>query len=153
MTLGQLPASRPRAATRTRTRRLAAPLLSAGVVGGLTAGLYYRDPHVRGSWGFCPFKALTGLDCPGCGGLRAVNDLTHHDLAGAASSNLLLVVAIPFVVVLWSLWVRRRWRVTSGRLLPIRVPGAPLRWGQVALAVLALWTVVRNLPLAGWLAA
>jgi uncharacterized protein DUF2752 len=149
MTLGQLPASRPRAAT--RTRRLAAPLLSAGVVGGLTVALHYRDPHVRGSWGFCPFKALTGLDCPGCGGLRAVNDLTRLDLAGAASSNLLLVLAIPFVVVLWALWFRRRWRGTGP--LPIRVPGAPLRWGQVALAVLALWTVVRNLPLAGWLAA
>jgi hypothetical protein len=151
MTLGQLPASRPRAAT--RARRLAAPLLSAGVVGGLAAALHYRDPHRRGSWGFCPFNALTGLDCPGCGGLRAVNDLTHLDLAGAASSNLLLVVAVPFAVALWALWVRRRWRGTGGRLLPIRVPGAPVRWGQVALAVLALWTVVRNLPLAGWLAA
>jgi hypothetical protein len=151
MTLAQLPASRPRAAT--RTRRLAAPLLSAGVVGGLTAALHYRDPHVQGSWGFCPFKALTGLDCPGCGGLRAVNDLTHHDLVGAVSSNLLLVLAIPFVVALWALWVRRRWRGTGGRLLPIWVPGAPLRLGQVSLAVLALWTVVRNLPVAEWLAA
>jgi hypothetical protein len=151
MTLGQLPASRPGAAT--RGRRLAAPLLSAGVVGGLTVALHVRDPHVQGSWGFCPFRAITGLDCPGCGGLRAVNDLTHLDLAGAASSNLLLMAAIPFVLAVWALWVRREWRGTGGRLLPMRVPGAPLLWGQVALAVIALWTVLRNVPVGGWLAA
>jgi hypothetical protein len=151
MTLAHAPASRPRA--EARARRVAAPLLTAGAVGGAVLALHYRDPHVQGSWGFCPFRAVTGLDCPGCGGLRAVNDLTDLDLAGAASSNLLLVVAIPFVVALWALWVRHQWRGTGGRLLPIRVPGAPLRWGQVALAVLALWTVMRNLPLAGWLAA
>ena len=31
------------------------------------------------SWGLCPSAAL-GFSCPGCGGLRAVNDLTHGDV-------------------------------------------------------------------------
>ena len=46
-----------------------------------TIALRLRDPHDSGSWGYCPWKLLTGLDCPGCGALRAVNDLTHGDLA------------------------------------------------------------------------
>ena len=50
-----------------------------------------------------------GVYCPGCGGLRAVNDLTNGDLGAAASSNLLLVVLLP-VAVLWLLrWSRGRW--------------------------------------------
>ena len=115
----------------------------------LTVALHYRDPHTQGSWGFCPVRYLTGLDCPGCGGLRAVNDLTHLDLAGAASSNLLLVLAIPVLVVLWLAWVRREWR-GQGRLLPV---SRPMLWGQVALGLAVVFAVVRNLPVGGWLAA
>jgi hypothetical protein len=135
--------------TRSRARRLAAPLTTAGVVAALTVALHYRDPHEQGSWGFCPVRYLTGLDCPGCGGLRAVNDLTHLDLAGAASSNVLLVLAIPVLVVLWAGWLRREWR-GHGRLLPL---SQPMRWGQVALALTVVFAVVRNLPVGGWLAA
>ena len=150
MTLGQLPPRTSPAGTTTRARRLAAPLLGAGVVGGLTLALHYRDPHVQGSWGFCPFRALTGLDCPGCGGLRAVHDLTNLDVAGAASSNLLLVLMVPVVVVLWLAWTRRAWR--SGPPLLASV-SRPMLWGQVALVVIAIFTVARNLPPGGWLAA
>ena len=134
----------------TPARQLVAPLASAGVVGGLTLALHVRDPHTQGSWGFCPFKALTGWDCPGCGGLRAVNDLTHLDVGAAASSNLLFVVAIPLVVAAWLAWTRRAWR-GGGRLA--RAPRHPLLWGHLALVVLAAFTLVRNLPVGGWLAA
>ena len=71
---------------------LRTPLLTIGGLAAATVALHFRDPHSQYSWGMCPSAAL-GLSCPGCGGLRAVNDLTNGDLAGAASSNLLLVVA------------------------------------------------------------
>ncbi|MGI8645303.1 MAG: DUF2752 domain-containing protein [Nocardioides sp.] len=153
MSLGQLPARTSHPGASSRARRLATPLLSAGVAGGLTLALHVRDPHTQGSWGFCPFKALTGWDCPGCGGLRAVNDLTHLDVGAAASSNLLFVVAIPLVVAAWLAWTRRAWLVqaSEGRRAP--AIGHPLLWGQLALVVLAAFTLVRNLPLGGWLAA
>jgi hypothetical protein len=134
---------------RSRSRRLAAPLLTAGVVGALTVALHYRDPHVQGSWGACPTKLLTGLDCPGCGGLRAVNDLTNLDLAGAVSSNLLFVLAVPLLVGVWFAWVRRSWR-GEGRLLAV---SHPQRWAVAALGVALVFAVVRNLPVGGWLAA
>jgi Protein of unknown function (DUF2752) len=136
----------------SRVRRVALPLLSAGAVGLAALALHVRDPHERGSWGFCPFRVLTGLDCPGCGGLRAVNDLTHFDLAGAASSNLLLVLAVPLVAVAWVLWLRRAWRAPGSDRPPLGQRGV-IRWSQLAVVVLTAFTVVRNLPVGGWLAA
>ena len=132
-----------------RARRLVPPLAAAAAVGGLTLALHIRDPHAQGSWGLCPFRALTGLDCPGCGGLRAVNDLGNLDVVSAASSNLLFVLAVPFLVALWVAWARRAWRDGG----PV---GPPTRHrvliGQVAVVLLVVFTVVRNLPFGGWLA-
>ena len=70
---------------------MTAPVATIAGLAAATVALHVRDPHVSGSWGYCPLSLL-GIYCPGCGGLRAVNDLTHGDLAGAASSNLLLLL-------------------------------------------------------------
>lgn len=132
-----------------RARRLAAPLTAAGAVGALTVALHVRDPHTSGSWGLCPFRALTGLDCPGCGGLRAVNDLGNLDVVSAASSNLLFVLAIPLLVALWVAWARRAWRDGGPAGPPTR---HRLLLGQAALVLMVVFTVARNLPFGGWLA-
>lgn len=130
-----------------RWSRVRAPLLLGAGVAAATVALHLRDPHAEGSWGVCPLFAATGIYCPGCGGLRAVNDLTNLDLAGAASSNLLFVLAVPFLLVGWVLWVRARW---SGR--PMRDLRQPLRFTLVLGVVLVAFTVVRNLPFGAWLA-
>jgi hypothetical protein len=136
----------------TRRERLQGPLLTGGLVGGLTIALHLRDPHSSGSWGYCPFYALTGLYCPGCGGLRAVNDLTNGDLVGAASSNLVLVALIPVVVVLWMRWTGRAWRSTPAGAGRERI-GVRVGVWVIALAVLLVaFTVLRNVPVGGWLA-
>jgi hypothetical protein len=130
-----------------RLHRLALPL-GAGAVAALgTLALHVRDPHTSGSWGYCPI-ALLGLSCPLCGSLRAVNDLTHLDLASAASSNLLLVLAAPVVVALWGRRLVACWR-GGPALAPLTAP----RFVWIALAVVVLaFTVARNLPLGAWLA-
>ena len=74
--------------------------------------LRLRDPHESGAWGVCPFHAMTGAWCPGCGSLRAVNDLTHGDVLAAASSNLVFVLALPVLALLWVGWVRHSWAGT-----------------------------------------
>jgi Protein of unknown function (DUF2752) len=140
---------------RTRFERLQVPLLTGGLVGGLTIALHFRDPHGSGSWGFCPFYALTGLYCPGCGGLRAVNDLTNGDLLGAASSNLVFVALVPLIVFGWIRWTGRAW---SGP--PATAPAAARErfgvsagvWVIVFAVVLAVFCVLRNLPMGSWLA-
>jgi hypothetical protein len=132
-----------RAARLGRARRIGAPLALAAVVGVAGLALQLRDPHRHGSWGLCPFKALTGWDCPLCGGLRAVNDLGDGRLLDAAHSNLLLVASLPLVVALWALWVRAGWTGTSS----LRVPPGVVRPLLVAAAVLAVvFTVYRNTP-------
>ena len=123
-----------------------APALVIGGLAAATLALHLRDPHESGSWGYCPSAAL-GLWCPGCGALRAVNDLTNGDLAAAASSNLLLVVLAPVAVLGLALWLADSWRGTR-RSVP-RSWRAPLV--AAAAVVLVVFTVLRNLP-GSWLA-
>ena len=129
-----------------RLRRIRRPLAAGALAALGSVALHVRDPHEPGSWGICP-TALLGLDCPGCGSLRAVHELTHGQLAAAASSNLLLVLAIPVVAVLWI----RRLAVTwvHGSLAPPATPPAWV-WG-VLLVVMTVFTVLRNLPVGAWL--
>ena len=132
---------------RSRTGRIAAPLALAGVAAAGTLALHLRDPHQQGAWGLCPFHAITGLWCPGCGSLRAVNDLTNGDLLGALSSNLVLVLALPLVALWWGRWLHTEW---TGR----RRPATGLATSTVFLLVVPVlvFAVVRNLPLGSWLA-
>jgi Protein of unknown function (DUF2752) len=110
---------------------LGAGALLAGAVGYV--GLV--DPHKPDSvFPVCPFRLLTGWNCPACGGLRMVHDVLHGDLAAAISDNVFLLVGIPALVG----WILLRRRSGKSLLLP---PAA------VTLVIASLaWTVVRNLP-------
>ncbi|GAJ80402.1 hypothetical protein NBRGN_027_00580 [Nocardia brasiliensis NBRC 14402] len=107
--------------------------------------LHVRDPHVEGSYGVCPVYALTGYWCPGCGGMRAINNLTDGNLLDSLHSNLL---AIPLVLafVLWvGDWTRQAWRGQKMRLPSIN---RVTMWTFFAL--LTAYTVLRNTPWGTW---
>jgi hypothetical protein len=132
----------------SRRQRITPPLVLGGGIMLASIALHFHDPHRSGSWGYCPWFLLTGTYCPGCGGLRAVNDLTNGDLAAAASSNLAFVVSIPFLVLLWGRSLLLRWR---GERKPL--PRGFVRTASVvALALIVVFAVVRNLPVGSWLA-
>jgi hypothetical protein len=135
--------------TRPRSRRLRGPLLLAGGLLAASVVLHLRDPHQSGSYGFCPWLMLTGTYCPGCGGLRAVNDLGHGDLAAAASSNLLFVATLPLVALLWARAVVDRWR---GVVRPAAGQRRQLTWAAAFVALALGFAVLRNLPVGSWLA-
>lgn len=127
----------------SRWRRMAGP---GALVGAIALGTVYValvDPNQPGHYPLCPTKALSGLDCPGCGGLRATHDLAHGNIAGAFSHNALWVLLVPVVVLLLvralvNAWTGRTWGTiseTTGRRLMIGLSVA-----------LVLFTVVRNLP-------
>lgn len=106
----------------------------AVVVGGL-AYVGLGNPHST-SFVFppCPFKALTGWDCPACGGLRMTHDLLHGDLAAAFIDNAFLLIGLP-VLLAWVLVRRKR--------------GEPLSTTPAVVLIIAAavtWTVARNLP-------
>lgn len=138
----------PALETRSRWHRVSGPVLLAGGLMAASLALHLRDPHRAGSWGACPWLLLTGTYCPGCGGLRAVNDLTHGQVVAAASSNLLFVGSLPFVAFWWSRSLVTRWRGTH-RPVSTRQVLVPIFFFS-ALAV-AFW-VVRNVSVGAWLA-
>lgn len=147
MTTTAPPTAPPAVGGTSRWQRMAAPALTIGALGATTLALHVRDPHESGSWGFCPSAAL-GFWCPGCGGLRAVNDLTHGDVGAAASSNLLFIAILPLLVFLLGRWVIDRWvgraREPDARLVTV---------GTATLCVVAVvFAVLRNLPAGSWLA-
>ncbi|GAB7070822.1 hypothetical protein JCM12141A_51110 [Mycolicibacterium hodleri] len=127
-------AMHPRA---TASRRIP-PLAVLGTAGALTGALAYiglRDPHASG-FGFpaCPFRLLTGWNCPGCGGLRMTHDVLHGDFAAAVVDNAFMLVGLP-LLALW-LVLRRR----SGRKL------MPTPAVAVVIVACLTWTIVRNVP-------
>jgi hypothetical protein len=129
------------AVERTRSRWLRDPAI-VGIAGVATATLLHvRDPHGSGSYGFCPFLEITGRPCPGCGGLRAVNDLTHGDVASALSSNVLAVVIVGAFAVAWLSWTVRRARGEDGPMIAVSD-----RVLLVLLVVALAFGVVRNTP-------
>ncbi len=123
--------------------------VAVGVVGlGSAALLRLRDPHSSGSYGFCPFQSITGQPCPGCGGLRAVNDLTHGDVAGAVSSNAMAVALVLALAGLWIVWVVRRLRGEQQAAMVTLSTRAAL----VILPVVAVFGMLRVTPWGSWLA-
>lgn len=98
------------------------------------------DPNEAGHYPTCPFLMLTGLQCPGCGTLRAVHALTRGDLVTAVDLNVLTVMLIPLLVWGWFGWLRHR----LGRrpTLPAISPAA----GYAIAVVVPLFWVARNLP-------
>lgn len=132
----------------SRRQALAGPMVVAGTAAAGALALSVRDPHDAGSWGRCPLLLLTGVYCPFCGGLRAVDYLISLDLGAAASSNLLLVGLLPLAVLMWGRWTRSAWRGSSLTSWPRtrRVVGAAL------VVALVVFTIARNTPAGGWLA-
>ncbi len=98
--------------SRSRRRRLVAPVVTlAGAVAGLTyVGIV--DPNEPGHYPLCPLRVLFGIDCPGCGLMRGTHDLVTGNIAGALDNNLLLVVLVPIVIVIFVRWFINSWRGT-----------------------------------------
>ena len=101
------------------------------VTGAGLAWLALADPHRRRRFPRCPTKMLTGLDCPGCGGMRMAHDLLHGDVRGALHDNAFLLVGSPLFA-----WLTVRDRSQEPP------PEAVALAAGAALA----WMLLRNLP-------
>lgn len=94
-----------------------------------------NDPHRPGAlFPACPFKLLTGWNCPACGGLRMTHDVLHANLPAAVVDNVFLLAGLPALLA-WFLWRRRTGRSVMTRSAVV----------VIVLATVA-WTVIRNLP-------
>jgi hypothetical protein len=114
------------------------------LAGAAAAGCAYvaiADPNKGSSWyPQCPFKALTGLDCPGCGVTRALHALLTGHPVRALDHNALVSVAVVLGLVWFGVSkVRQR----TGR--PPLTLKHPTAWAVAAGVVVVAFWVVRNL--------
>lgn len=117
------------------------PLAALGAAAvGATVLLRRIDPNVAGNpLPACPFYALTGLYCPGCGSTRCLHALVHFDLAHALAMNPLLVVLLPVLALMALNAAGLRMRVLAPLL---KILADPRLW----LWLLIGYGVLRNLP-------
>jgi cytochrome b subunit of formate dehydrogenase len=124
-----------------RSRRLwvyAAVLVAVAVTGVV---LFFFDPAKECFYPPCMFHKLTSLNCPGCGGLRALHHLTHGHFAQALHCNALVVLSLP---VLLAARAHSLWRKKVGAGQP-RVSFQPVSvW--LILGLMIAFGILRNLP-------
>ncbi len=118
------------------------PKLALTAVITFGAAILYRwNPATAGVYPACPFFALTGWYCPGCGSTRALHQLLHGNLGAAFDLNPLLVLALPFLAyeILAYLLDRPGWRSLSSA-------STPALWVRALGATVIAFGVLRNLP-------
>nr|WP_245724921.1 DUF2752 domain-containing protein [Micromonospora citrea] len=126
-----------------RSPRWAVPLAALGCV---AAGIGYAllsDPtrSAPDAAPTCLLKLTTGLDCPGCGGTRALWYVLHADLPAAARHHFLFVFALPFLAYFFVAWAGRQafgWKLPELRLSSKALGGFLVAW--------LAFSVLRNLP-------
>lgn len=120
-----------------RRRKYLSILLA--VAGGIVLVYCFLDPMQE--WApKCPFKLLTGWDCPACGNQRALHALLHGDWAGAWRYNPYVWFALPyFALVVYTTYEHSpraaRWR---------RIVQHPMTV-MVFFMLTMLWWLLRNI--------
>lgn len=136
------PAERP-----SRARLLAAPALYLTAAAAAFAYVGTVNPNEPGHYPVCPLLRLTGILCPGCGGLRSAHAFAHGDLITAFGANALAVVGYFAFAAFMALWLVRAFR---GGPPPRIVLRRPYWWALGAVAL--VFVVVRNLSFGSALA-
>ena len=132
--------TRPFRATR------AAGYVGAFFAGGLALSALYATTGIGLP---CPFRALTGWDCPLCGGTRMGGALLHGDVQAAFGFNPLAFVGLVILTALGALWTLE---AVGGPSVRLPEPVAerlrrvsPMRWLLAGLSLAVIYTVARNL--------
>lgn len=126
------------------TRRKVGALLAAG---GILLALFLLQ-WLGGIGIPCPFHAVTGWYCPGCGISRMLTYAATGRWYAALRMNPLLFVLLPFLLVYGGFWL---WSFATGR--PNRLEQKLPSGVSIALVVvLVVYGVLRNLPAFSYLA-
>lgn len=144
MSVTTTPEQAPDVMQKSRPRRMAWPITATIMTLGATAYIAHFDPN-EGGYPLCPLKALTGLDCPACGGLRCVHALSTGDVVGAINQNLMAVIVLPIFAIIGLVWLYRRW--TGVQPAPTEQSIARQKYIITSFMIATLvFTIVRNIP-------
>jgi hypothetical protein len=122
-------------------KRLTVALIWLGLALGSTY-LFIFEPGRTGLFLVCPFYALTGFACPGCGTTRGLHQLLHGNVGAAFRFNPLMMTMLPFF--LYALM-----RHTNAVMRKRPIPGNQLNSSYIWLLffVIVTFWIVRNTPL------
>ncbi len=112
--------------------------------GGAAVILFFCDPVRVPVYPQCVFHQVTGLDCPGCGSLRALHALLHGQVVVALHFNAFLVLTLLLGAGLGIIFTWKKMRAEP-------VPTFRPAWLWMYLAALVVFGIVRNVP-GSWLA-
>lgn len=103
---------------------------------------FFANPASSRLFWRCPFHAITGFDCPGCGTQRAIHALLHGNFKEAMFLNALAV----FIIFPLALWAYIAFALNAFGIE--RIPRPPLTERTLLwLVILAiLFGLLRNLP-------
>lgn len=120
-----------------------------GVILAATFILYFFNPSTSSVYPPSPFRALTGLYCPGCGTLRALHHLLHGHIITAFGLNPLMMLALPYLIYSYISY-------SAPVILEREIPQIFIKanWIWLILKVILAYWVLRNIPFApfSWLA-
>ncbi len=88
----------------------------------------------------CPFKWLTGWDCPGCGSQRAFGALLAGNPVEAWSYNFFLPFVVAYLLLILVLPLSEN---ATARKAHSRLTSATAIW--ILLALVLSWWVIRNI--------
>jgi|SRR5215208_1651338 hypothetical protein len=127
---------------RHRKTFVALGLLAGSLIITVGSAVLYRvDPSESDFYPPCPFHAVTGLYCPGCGTTRALHQLLHGHLGEAFGLNPLMILMLPYLGYSLLSYVMFSLR---DRALP-NLLTSPF-WGWLAFWTILIYGVLRNIP-------
>jgi len=108
----------------------------------VSAFYYFVDPEKSGIGIPCTFKAVTGLNCVGCGGQRAFHFLLHGEFLKAARYNFLIYL-FPFflylIYVIIKVYIFKEEKYLTGFMFSSQL-------GITVLIVVLTFMILRNIP-------
>lgn len=119
--------------------------LSLAMILGIALGLLFLRTYHPQQFRFyppCAFHQFTGINCPGCGGMRCMNALLNGRVMEALRDNVLIVLFLPFFVFSAA---RRWWFWMRGLPQPPPVQMKSSVVYTIAITVIS-FAVLRNLP-------
>lgn len=136
LVIGRSPFSAPRALA----------WIGGFVAAGFALSVLYADAGVGLP---CPFRVVTGWECPLCGGTRMGAALLHGDIVAAFAFNPLALVGLAVIAVLGLLWSVETLggpavRPPAQGVAAVRRIGF-LCWLAIGLLGASIYTVLRNL--------
>jgi len=102
--------------------------------------LFFWDPAVLNYYPPCLFQSVTGLLCPGCGGMRGTHQILHFNFHDAFILNPLVFISTPLIIYTIIYF-------TALLVFKKQLPKIPVNSEAIAItsAIIIIFWIVRNL--------